>query len=328
MDAIFNRLLNARSNSNEDFVTVMFSGLLEVWNKVDNVGFKRFIKWLAGMEPATDLVIIDCFRPIGKYGKPDLYLQFKDILVLIENKWDAEPDPEQIKRYALYLEKYKNEYPLINTRLIFINPIKHYTKWVLAPDMDITWIDIAEKIREMILDNAPLNVETRYKELYFFAEQFYKFMEENNMTEKPIKWQYLEGAHELVRLLHMIEDIVKELKEEKCIELKKSPQSALGIFWAGVNFNGIDDLKFWVGQRFNDKDEHGLRGLQFSVMVSNSKSELIKKLEKEDFKETDKNWWTKYFAFGADNYFFSKDFVDQKDVLKKFIKESINKVYK
>ena len=68
MNAIFNRLLRGRSNSNEDFLTILFSGLLELWDETDNAGFVEFIKWFSGKEPNEECEIINCFREADKYG--------------------------------------------------------------------------------------------------------------------------------------------------------------------------------------------------------------------------------------------------------------------
>ena len=245
-------------------------------------------------------------------------------MILAENKWQAEPDPEQIKRYTDFLNKYKNSHSPINTSLVFINPNAHYTDWTVTPDMDLTWVDITKEIKNRILSPKGKNDKLRY-----YAEQFYQFMEDNNMTDKPIKWQYLEGAPELARLLILIQkDILIELLKEGAIKLnkgRKKPDLGIGKDYAGVSFYSVNDLSFWVGQYFTDRDEHGaLAGLRFMVEASEG-NKLLKRLKEEGFKQYEKDWWTRLFPFGANNYFFSKDLLEQKEAIKKFIKESINK---
>lgn len=308
MSSIFTELLQSRSNSREDFLTVAFTGLLRVWAEQDDQGFRDFVHWFSGKTPTGQLKEIKPHRSAGIYGTPDLWIIFEDLLILAENKWDAKPDPEQIKRYHDYLGEYRKENPSINTSLVFMNPSPHTVEWIKEPNKDITWSEISkflEKVNGTRLNNG-------YSEFRYYKRQFLQFLEDYDMIDKPVSWQYMEGVPALLVLVSMIKTVLDELVKEGLVSISAM---SFGSQWAGYYFQSPDGKnKFWFGQSFNG---------EYDYLWFNTEELTTWKVPDEEFEPIDngKNF-ARYFFF-AEHFFFSRDALGQREEIKKFLKETL-----
>lgn len=313
MKSIFSKLLRARINSDEDYLTVCFAELLKLWNESDSNSLREFIQCLTGNNIRIEgkLIEITTQKMLENFGTPDIWIRFSDSLILMENKWLSPPNASQIARYYDFLKQRREKIQLLKTSLVFVSP-RHYGKpWIQwkEPDNEITWIEISGMLKESI---NKLSIK-KLSALTFYKSEFIKFLEDHNMSEKPISWQYMEGVPALLNLLEMIWNVLSELKEDgKVTEISISH----GQNWAGCYFFSPDGQnKFWFGQPFDGN----YKRLLFTA------EELKTWPHPKDGFEQYEPWRKKHsksFDF-KDKFFFSRDKIGQKEILKEFIKNTL-----
>jgi len=307
MNSIFTRLLASRANSKEDYLTECFAGLLEIWSKEDPSEFNRFLEWLTGKRIGSELKEISTQKTANEFGRPDLWVQFENHLILVENKWDAPAGDGQIERYFDYL-KQAREIIGIETSLIFLSRWHNEYPWKQKkPDREVTWIEISREVKEKLEKS-----DRRDSPLSFYKKQFYAFLEDNNMVDKPVSWQYMEGVPALLRLIDMMKTALDELSDDGLIS---NPKVTVGQYHAGCYLYSPDGKNdFFFGQQYDGNYER----LFFSA--NNLQTlKLPNCFETKDFYGNP----SVSFSF-SEHCFFSKDSDGQKNEIKEFIKRTLN----
>jgi len=314
MKSIFSELLEARSNSREDYLTVCFAGLLRLWKEKDSPGFLDFITWFCGKPPQGAPPEIVPQRKAGAFGKPDLWIIYEDILILMENKWDALPDPAQIKSYSDFLSQFRNDYPSIRTSLVFVNPLPHSTAWIKEPDRDLTWIEISREIKKRFENKLE-----DQGDLSFYVLEFMKMLEDHNMADKRVSWQYQEGIQALLTLITMIDSVLAELAKEGLVTrgLPNEARIDFASQWAGVYFRSVDNRnRFWFGQSFNEK--------YYDCLLFQTAKLETWRVPNEGFEKlASSNQYIRYFNF-SEHFFFSRDALEQRQEIINFIRQTLN----
>ncbi len=305
MNSIFTRLLAARANSKEDYLTECFAGLLDIWSKEDSNDFKCFIEWLTGKRIEGELKEIATQKTAASFGRPDLWIQFENHLILIENKWDAPVGDGQIEAYFDYLKQTRKKTGK-ETSLILLSRWHNEYPWgQKKPDKEVTWIEISRKVKNKLEEP-----EGGHTPLLFYKKQFYNFLEDNNMADKPVSWQYMEGASALLRLVELIKNSLEELESEGKVS---ESQITHGQKWAGCYFFSPDGQnKFWFGQLFDGNYE------RLIFTVEELKSWCLPREGSEWSGKT-----SRIFSFST-CFFFSLDTDGQKNAVKIFIRETLN----
>lgn len=237
MGSVFTELLHTRSKFREDFLTVCFAKLLEEWSRTDVDSFHGFMLWFSKIKDGNCVGSpkISHHKSAGfPFGVPDLSIEFKDSLVIVENKWDAPPDPEQIRKYRAYLDGKQSG---VDTSLVFIKKSPRQVDWgdVRPPDNDITWMKIYAKLNDLT------HLAGEKSRLAFLAAEFCQFLEDYGMSGKPVGRGYMD----FVSLMNMIKQALDELANGKLIKLSRT-RSHQG--WWGYYFCPKEKKEVWFGQ--------------------------------------------------------------------------------
>ncbi len=253
---IFSNLLRCRSNSDEDFLTELFAAVLREWNKSDPEGCHGFLKDknLFNVAFGSD-VRFDTQHYLPNHGRPDLYIESADALLIIENKWGAEVRDNQLANYIRFLnqvEKAEKGLILATVFPVDFEDIKQKVNCQVSRPLDSPfdhryWHEIHSRLKEVLG-----NKRSQWKDrLVYLMETFLGFLKENGMDLQEVNDDLKGGVRCLSHLMKEIEQALENIASSGSIKWNcRGP-------WAGYDFRSPNgkDLKYWVGIFWSKPEE-------------------------------------------------------------------------
>ncbi|SFH92173.1 hypothetical protein SAMN04487861_10880 [Selenomonas ruminantium] len=260
MESIFDKLLKARCNSNEDYLTELLALTLK---QIDGIAIEyiRFIcqKGNINLQDEINLLPEDFVETQKRVstGIIDLILKTdKDIVFISEHKWwNGKLLDNQIMNYM----NCTNELRFNHAYSVLITPSR--TQWTQHADIQLTWSDIYEFFKSQI--------KKYQNQEKFLIEHFILFLENNGMGKyNSITPEALYGFFNAAKLEKNLKIIFSEL--ESIDWLNECPALNELIKWNGSGFNivtkkewgrlGIDFMSEWKPGLFAgvilDTDDH------------------------------------------------------------------------
>jgi len=321
MNSLFNRLIkynpNRDTTPSENFITEAFVYLLE-YSLIARTDFlKMFCSFLGITITQNDYEVtsIDTQRYYSTIydiqAVPDISLQVKTQLILIEVKIDSSINSYQIPKRPYHInqiEKYQGIKTSCN-KLIYtlVKYPSHGEFSNTCPDFqkEVYWYDIYNLITKYCPDDI---VDS------FLCKELIKFMEEIKMAAPKVTYELQAGMQALNNLFLQIENSLDDLK----IPSNRS----FGYNWTGYylfeNDKKIDKNYGFIGTYWDPEK------LTFIYIDEKAQLEIRNKSIESDFQShPHEKKFCKYFVFENEHYFcLNAD--EQLRKLKKWIEENYN----
>lgn len=225
---LYSSLYRWAHRQSENFCTDALVFLINHLLKEEPSHGVRLIKWLCfKQEKAVDLdlktlQVTTQRREIE--GTPDIRVQTRTFLCLIEVKKGSDLHTGQLRQYRLLLERSNHQH----VRLVLLT-VYEPTIESEQPDLHLYWSDVAGWIRA----NPPKQAAS-----VFLFQQFEQFLRDQVMSFEQISWQFTEGTKSFLTFSNMLDKAIKDAK----IPQHSRVQSA----WVQRGFF-TEGQKFWVG---------------------------------------------------------------------------------
>ena len=235
MVSLFTKLMNARRNSDEDFLTELFAWTL---NNITEIGTK-YVKFLckrSNILYAHDIQMtqVETQQSVSN-GVIDLVIYTdKNIAFICEHKIDAWLSDGQISKYMNCSNKFASKcYSVLVTRSSI--------QWTQYADVKICWSDVYEFLNK--------EIDNYQSEERFIIEQVAIFLEDNGMSmNETINPQSLVGYWDCINLGNSLNIIFTSIMSSDW--LKECPALSKLKIWNGNNFS-MDMESYWGRCGFN-----------------------------------------------------------------------------
>jgi len=231
---LFVALSHYDSSAEENYLTEAFAYLVKILCERKPVDALTLINLITGtlpVHPISNIQIlkVETQRDFGKYGIVDMVIEEDDdTVIFIEIKHDSPLGQNQLESYFQALEELRKP----NYRLVLLKRYKDVSESIGLDKSQyhlITWYEIHKWLHSIIKDDEVMT---------YIINEFQTFLEEKDMKQKRVSWEYIQGIPALLDFRNLLEVVKNEVMPTKHLK-RTQGWSRVGLYIDRHYFFGV-----------------------------------------------------------------------------------------